>query len=417
VCGAACAQVWVGWSWFCLCTFQCNNANAPRPAPPRLSPRFRGSDPLLLGVLRDVVTEYERVAGVVAGTAGTQLVDSADGSAGSAAFTPALRRVIEAAIPSLGVVAFCKVVPLHTAQPALAAGAPAAPPPALEFAESRAWALPLLAESIGAAPLAFFQSYFVAMALTAEAAARSKSVGERRAKLYRMRSMQLWSLFPSFCVRPCDVPAAFKNMARMLGAAIEDARYPELQATVCAGLAQLIRRSLAAAADAPAAAEAGGSQAAPAAGRARGGSRAAGAKQAGRGAAAAAGGSKPKKAGKRGGDDSGDDDDEEEEDDEDDEDEDVSDDELDSDDDDDGAGAGRRRRGGGKGAASGSDDDDDDDDDSEAEDGLAAPASKLSAAAAACVIPQAEARATLEALRPFAKNFLPLLFAQVRVNP
>ncbi len=54
---------------------------------------------------------------------------------------------------------------------------------------------------------------------------RGLSVGPCNLQSYSARSMLLWSLFPSFCVSPCDVPTAFNpQLGQLLTKAVADAR-------------------------------------------------------------------------------------------------------------------------------------------------------------------------------------------------
>lgn len=54
----------------------------------------------------------------------------------------------------------------------------------------------------------------------------------------------LWSLFPSVCVAPTDVPTGFNpQLGQLLTRAMSDANSPQLAEVVCAGLKVLIHRN------------------------------------------------------------------------------------------------------------------------------------------------------------------------------
>jgi ribosomal RNA-processing protein 12 len=137
------------------------------------------------------------------------------------------------------------------------------------LATSRQWLVPVLREHIGKGPLgnstsgggggkaslstapahrprlAFFQSHILGLARKcenrkAECDAGGKG-GEIEAKHQSGCSMQLWSLLPGFCEQASDVTASFKNIARIMGKAMEDKRYPELLMIVCSALQTLIK--------------------------------------------------------------------------------------------------------------------------------------------------------------------------------
>ena len=65
------------------------------------------------------------------------------------------------------------------------------------------------------------------------------------AKAHERRMLQVWATFPSFCVAPVDLAASFTpSLGKTLVAALNDKRFSRLKTSVCAGLLNLLRRSL-----------------------------------------------------------------------------------------------------------------------------------------------------------------------------
>ncbi|KAF0688169.1 Aste57867_20202 [Aphanomyces stellatus] len=109
--------------------------------------------------------------------------------------------------------------------------------------EERAWLIPVIrdAAKLGAGRLEYFSTAILSLAKACEAVSRADSTTSLEAKRMQARTMQLWSLFPSFCAHPTDVAANFKKIAKTLANAMSDKRYPELQLLVCQGLQALIK--------------------------------------------------------------------------------------------------------------------------------------------------------------------------------
>ena len=64
------------------------------------------------------------------------------------------------------------------------------------------------------------------------------------AKSLRARGMQIWSLFPGFCVAPTDLSEAFTpELGKLLCRGMTDKRYPQLMHFICGGLNTLIERN------------------------------------------------------------------------------------------------------------------------------------------------------------------------------
>lgn len=154
-----------------------------------------------------------------------------------------IRALLGVALRSMGVARFLEVVPLH---------ASTVPPPggvAPGVDDDRLWLLRLLRQHVRytRAPLAFFAGPILASAMQCEAASRAaESTGFlNAARSYSARAMLLWSLFPSFCVSPCDVPTAFNpQLGQLLTKAVADTRYPQLSSFICGGIKVLIQRNL-----------------------------------------------------------------------------------------------------------------------------------------------------------------------------
>ncbi|OQS01528.1 hypothetical protein ACHHYP_00672 [Achlya hypogyna] len=140
----------------------------------------------------------------------------------------AFTRFMSAATVAIGAEKMVAVVPLQNG-----AG----------IVEERAWLIPVLREAVKQIPsrLEFFATHILNLAKNCEAVARADSTTPLESKRMQARTMQLWSLFPSFCTKPVDMANSFKKIAKTLANAMSDKRYPELQALVCQGLQALIK--------------------------------------------------------------------------------------------------------------------------------------------------------------------------------
>ncbi|EQC38838.1 hypothetical protein SDRG_03796 [Saprolegnia diclina VS20] len=109
--------------------------------------------------------------------------------------------------------------------------------------EERTWLIPVVRDAVKQIPsrLEFFATHILNLAKNCEAVARSDSTTPLESKRMQARTMQLWSLFPSFCTKPTDLNQSFKKIAKTLANAMSDKRYPELQLLVCQGLQALIK--------------------------------------------------------------------------------------------------------------------------------------------------------------------------------
>ncbi|KAF7253862.1 RRP12-like protein [Varanus komodoensis] len=106
----------------------------------------------------------------------------------------------------------------------------------------RSWLLPVLRDNIRHAPLAFFSSYFLPLAVTLKNRATELAQAGRdlEAKIYDTLQWQIWTLLPGFCSHPTDVVPSFKGLARTLGMAITD--HSDLRPIVCQALRRLINK-------------------------------------------------------------------------------------------------------------------------------------------------------------------------------
>ncbi|RHY36152.1 hypothetical protein DYB38_002852 [Aphanomyces astaci] len=143
-------------------------------------------------------------------------------------------RFLTAATTSVGAEVMLSVVPLQNDH---------------GIVEERAWLIPVIRDAAKAGPgrLEYFSTAILSLAKTCEAVARADSTTALESKRMQARTMQLWSLFPSFCTHPTDIAGHFKKIAKTLANAMSDKRYPELQLLVCQGLQALLKAAAAAA--------------------------------------------------------------------------------------------------------------------------------------------------------------------------
>ncbi|KHJ84373.1 NUC173 domain protein, partial [Oesophagostomum dentatum] len=96
---------------------------------------------------------------------------------------------------------------------------------------SRSWLIPVLRVNIHNAPLAFFASNILPIAV--KIYRRLGSLDPVPQRLYTTLQMQLWELLPSFCESPSDLDKSFPQLAPVLGAAMnerDDLKLPILSA-------------------------------------------------------------------------------------------------------------------------------------------------------------------------------------------
>jgi ribosomal RNA-processing protein 12 len=109
----------------------------------------------------------------------------------------------------------------------------------------RAWILDVIKSSLprGSSPyrprLAFFQSHVLELARKCDAASAADNITALEASIQKSRVVDLWSLFPSFCVNTSDIELTFPSLAQTLVRAMSDKRYPQLMSILCTGLTKL----------------------------------------------------------------------------------------------------------------------------------------------------------------------------------
>lgn len=76
--------------------------------------------------------------------------------------------------------------------------------------------------------LAFFQSHVLGLARKCDSASASNNLTVVEASIQRSRVVDLWCLFPSFCLHPLDIEVTFPALAQTIVRAMGDKRYPEI---------------------------------------------------------------------------------------------------------------------------------------------------------------------------------------------
>jgi len=91
---------------------------------------------------------------------------------------------------------------------------------------SHNWLLPVLRDNIKETELNFFIEFFVPLAsILQNSCEQLESEGNStNAKICSILVSQIWSLLPSFCIKPTDFDQSFKKMAKTLGSIISDNR-------------------------------------------------------------------------------------------------------------------------------------------------------------------------------------------------
>jgi ribosomal RNA-processing protein 12 len=239
------------------------------------------SSPVLVPLLLQVAELHESLEH----TASKQMAEKAsmeameEGTSSTSAVRRALQSVVGSAVRHMGEEELLRLLPLDeewvdTSSKAGRSKSSARVKAKGGLATSRQWLVPVLREHIGKGPLgnsgagggkvvslssapvhrprlAFFQSHILGLARKCEnrraecdsGGSVSVAGSAIEAKHQSACSMQLWSLLPGFCEQASDVTASFKNIARILGKALEDKRYPELMMVVCGALQTLIKGS------------------------------------------------------------------------------------------------------------------------------------------------------------------------------
>lgn len=115
--------------------------------------------------------------------------------------------------------------------------------------DDRAWLLPLMKQSVASTltvdddgitsrtHLSFFQGNVLNLARKCDAASADDHRTAAEASIQKARVVELWSLFPSFCVCPLDMKENFGSVAKTVVKALGDhGRYPKLIPIICGGL-------------------------------------------------------------------------------------------------------------------------------------------------------------------------------------
>jgi phosphotransferase system HPr-like phosphotransfer protein len=103
----------------------------------------------------------------------------------------------------------------------------------------RAWILDVIKSSLSTDSnpyrprLAFYQSHVLALARKCDSASASDNLTVVEASIQRSRVIDLWGLFPSFCLQPLDIEVTFPALAQTFVKAMGDKRYPELLVRAC----------------------------------------------------------------------------------------------------------------------------------------------------------------------------------------
>ncbi|PVD30877.1 hypothetical protein C0Q70_10152 [Pomacea canaliculata] len=108
---------------------------------------------------------------------------------------------------------------------------------------ARSWLLPIIRDNVCETELSFFTSHFLPLA----ARFRQKSIEctdqkkTAAAKTYESLQLQIWSMLKGFCTRPTDLSRSFKDIAKVLGTALNER--PDLRMDIMAALRTLITHS------------------------------------------------------------------------------------------------------------------------------------------------------------------------------
>ncbi|XP_022354987.1 RRP12-like protein isoform X2 [Enhydra lutris kenyoni] len=151
--------------------------------------------------------------------------------------TAALDQAVGAAVASMGPEVVLEAVPLEID----------GSEETLDF--PRSWLLPVIRDHVQKTRLGFFTTYFLPLATTLKNKATDLAQAGRtvESKIYDTLQWQIWTLLPGFCMKPTDVAASFKGLARTLGTAISER--PDLRVTVCQALRTLVTKGCEAEAD------------------------------------------------------------------------------------------------------------------------------------------------------------------------
>ncbi|KAL6079675.1 pre-rRNA processing protein, variant 2 [Balamuthia mandrillaris] len=147
--------------------------------------------------------------------------------AGQQQLNSELQSSLGAAVAAIGPAAFLQILPLNLDQSSAEE-------------QPNAWLLPILKEYTKHAQLSFFISDILPLtnSMKERAVAAHQKGMSRNAKEAEVIYMQLWDLFPSFCILPTDIPESFKKIAKTLGEGLTNEA--QLRSVICTGLQTLI---------------------------------------------------------------------------------------------------------------------------------------------------------------------------------
>ncbi|PRP88643.1 hypothetical protein PROFUN_02739 [Planoprotostelium fungivorum] len=105
----------------------------------------------------------------------------------------------------------------------------------------RAWLLPILETSISGARLEFFVQYFLPLSQRVKKRCQEAEKAGKgyEAKNWAIIFIQIWALWPRFCIRCTDIDKTFKSVAQSLGQLLTSE--PQLREKICKGLNTLIK--------------------------------------------------------------------------------------------------------------------------------------------------------------------------------
>ncbi|XGW10703.1 hypothetical protein V3C99_012312 [Haemonchus contortus] len=105
---------------------------------------------------------------------------------------------------------------------------------------TRSWLIPVLRVNLHNAPLAYFSSHILPLAV--KIYRRLGSLDPVPQRLYMTLQLQLWELLPSFCDSPSDLEKAFPQLAPVLGAAMNERS--DLRPQILSALRRVLRFAL-----------------------------------------------------------------------------------------------------------------------------------------------------------------------------
>ncbi|KAM4703390.1 RRP12-like protein [Rhinophrynus dorsalis] len=144
--------------------------------------------------------------------------------------TGQLERAVGAAVESMGPEVVLRAIPLQIDGTEASCDFP------------RSWLVPVIRDYVKNTELGYFTRYFLPLAVNVKKRAGDLSQEGRNleAKIYETLQWQIWTMLTGFCIKPTDVAASFKGIARTLGMVIKD--QPELRLSVCQALRTLISK-------------------------------------------------------------------------------------------------------------------------------------------------------------------------------